>query len=264
MTQQNNEWALILGASSGFGEATARELASRGFNIAGVHLDRKEDLTRVDKIISDLQAEGVQVKYFNENAAREKTRKKVLSDIREDPEEKPQIQVFLHSLAFGTLKPYVADEGEEPIQQKQMTMTMDVMSHSLVFWVQDLLEAGLFEEGSRIFAMTSAGGHLAWPYYGAVSAAKASIEAHIRQLAVELGDKGITANAIQAGVTDTPSLRKIPDHESMLNHAKQINPANRLTRPEDVANAIALLTQEESQFITGNVIRCDGGEDISG
>jgi enoyl-[acyl-carrier-protein] reductase (NADH) len=62
----------------------------------------------------------------------------------------------------------------------------------------------------RRFAMTSAGGSKAIPNYGAVSAAKDIIEAHIRQLAVELAPAGITANAILAGVTDTPALRQIP------------------------------------------------------
>ena len=66
------------------------------------------------------------------------------------------------------------------------------------------------ETWGRIFGMTSLGGHMAMPYYGAISAAKASLEAHIRQLAMELGHMGITANAIMAGVTDTPALRKIP------------------------------------------------------
>jgi len=263
MKHSSNQWALILGASSGFGEATARKLASNGMNIAGVHFDRKEDLSRVDRLVEELRSEGVEVEFFNKNAAREKNRSSVIGDLKERPGGNPSVRVLMHSIAFGTLKPYVADE-EETLEQKQMEMTLDVMAHSLVYWVQDVLEAGLLREGSRIFAMTSAGGHVAWPYYGAVSTAKASIEAHIRQLAVELGDRGITANAIQAGVTDTPSLRKIPGHEDLIDHGKRVNPAGRLTRPEDVADAIALLSRDESRFITGNVIRCNGGEDIAG
>jgi len=83
------------------------------------------------------------------------------------------------------------------------------MGHSLVYWVQDCLKAALFDWGGRIFAMTSAGGTRAIPNYGPVSAAKAILEAHIRQLAVELAPAGITANAILAGVTDTPALRLV-------------------------------------------------------
>ena len=89
-------------------------------------------------------------------------------------------------------------------------MTVDVMAHSLLYWVRDVFEAGLFGRGSRLYAMTSEGAILAVPTYGAVSTAKAALEAHIRQLALELMPHGITVNGIRAGVTDTPALRRIP------------------------------------------------------
>src|SRR6185436_5677632 len=104
----------------------------------------------------------------------------------------------------------------EVIGKSHMDMTSDVMGHSLVYWTQDLLAAGLLGRGSRLFAMTSAGGHRIMPSYGAVSAAKAALESHVRQLAYELAPRGITANALCAGVTDTPALRKIPGNEEMI------------------------------------------------
>ena len=118
------------------------------------------------------------------------------------------------------------------------------------------------QKGSQIFAMTSSGGHRQWKTYGAVSAAKAGLESYCRQLAVELSEFGIAANAIQAGVTDTPALRKIPGNEKMIEKAMELNPGKRLTRPEDVAKFIALLGLSEESWLTGNTIRVDGGEDI--
>jgi NAD(P)-dependent dehydrogenase (short-subunit alcohol dehydrogenase family) len=102
-----------------------------------------------------------------------------------------------------------------------------------------------------------------WPSYGAVSAAKAAIESHMRQLALELAPKGISANSIQAGVTDTPALRMIPGSDAMLERARKANPSGCLTTPEVVANAIAVLSHRDLDFMTGNVIRIDGGEDIT-
>ena len=64
-------------------------------------------------------------------------------------------------------------------------MTLGVMAHSLVYWSQEIIGGGLMGEGGRIFAMTSSGGHRVWAAYGAVSAAKAALESHIRQLAGE-------------------------------------------------------------------------------
>jgi NAD(P)-dependent dehydrogenase (short-subunit alcohol dehydrogenase family) len=79
---------------------------------------------------------------------------------------------------------------------------------------------------------------------------------------MELGPHGITANAIMAGVTDTPALRKIPGAADMLKIARAKNPAGALTTPEDVAKAIVLLADENAYWVSGNVIGVDGGEDV--
>ena len=112
--------------------------------------------------------------------------------------------------------------------------------------------------------MTSAGAHRIWPGYGAVSAAKAALESHIRQLAVELAPHGISANALRAGVTDTPAARKIPGSDRMFSQALSANPGARLTTPEDVADFLAMLLSNDSSWMTGNVIGIDGGEDLVG
>jgi enoyl-[acyl-carrier-protein] reductase (NADH) len=112
--------------------------------------------------------------------------------------------------------------------------------------------------------MTSGGGTKAIPNYGAVSAAKAAIESHIRQLALELAPAGITANAILAGVTDTPALRMIPGHEQILEIAKNRNPHKRLTTTEDVARCIVALCHPATYWMTGNTLHVDGGENIVG
>jgi NAD(P)-dependent dehydrogenase (short-subunit alcohol dehydrogenase family) len=154
--------------------------------------------------------------------------------------------------------------GERAATRKQLEMTVDVMGSSLVYWAQDLVSAGLLGRGGRIWAMTSSGSHMVWPGYGPVSAAKAVLEATCRQLAVELGPRGITTNAILAGVTDTPALRKIPGAELLIEKALARNPSGRLTTPDDVANALVLLIQPGAAWINGNVLRVDGGEDIAG
>jgi NAD(P)-dependent dehydrogenase (short-subunit alcohol dehydrogenase family) len=130
--------------------------------------------------------------------------------------------------------------------------------------VQSLVEAKLLGEGGHVFAMTSAGGHRIWPSYGAVSAAKAALESHCRQLAVELVSKGIAVNAIRAGVTDTPALRKIPGNAQMIERCLAVHPAGRLTTPEDVAKVIVSLSRPETMWMTGNVLGVDGTEDLVG
>jgi len=64
-----SDWALVLGASSGFGAATARELARAGYNIAGVHMDRRETMPLAQQVIDDIRALNREALFFNANAA---------------------------------------------------------------------------------------------------------------------------------------------------------------------------------------------------
>ena len=259
----DQDWALILGASSGFGEATALELSAQGMNICGVHLDRRGTLPHVQEVTDAIQKNNRKPLFFNINAADEEKRSEVVASLKSQIGD-GLVRVFMHSLAFGTLKPFLGNTPEEQITPAQMNMTLDVMAHSLVYWVQDLLKEGLLRDGSRIFAMTSSGSLVMAPTYGAVSAAKCALESHVRQLTLELAGRGITINAIRAGVTDTPSLQKIPGHDVMIEAALKRNPAGRLTTPQDVAKAIAALSHSEIGWLTGNVINVDGGEMIVG
>jgi enoyl-[acyl-carrier protein] reductase III len=260
---KSTDWALVLGASSGFGGATAIELAKLGMNVFGVHLDRLATMPAVQGIIREIKHHGREAVFFNINAADAIKRNEILDEMQERFGSAPgTVRVLIHSLAFGTLKPFIAKKPDDAINQAQMEMTIDVMANSLVYWVQGLLYRNLMKRGGRIFAMTSSGGHTALPNYGAVSAAKSALESHVRQLAMELGSMGITANAMMAGVTDTPALRKIPGSVKMLEVARAKNPGGRLTVPEDVARAISLLCDENACWVSGNVIGVDGGEDI--
>jgi NAD(P)-dependent dehydrogenase (short-subunit alcohol dehydrogenase family) len=252
-----------LGSSSGFGEACALALAEAGVNLFGVHLDRKGTLAHVEEITAEIKRCGCKVHFFNLNAAAEETRQQVIASLKQNLEGKP-LKIVFHSLAFGTLRPLVAEDPQASMQSKQLDMTLDVMAHSLVYWVQDLVWNGLLKEGSKVFAMTSAGSHSVWPTYGAVSAAKAALESHVRQLALELATQGIAVNALQAGVTDTPALRRIPGHEKMMEWSTMRNPHGRLTRTQDIAETLLQLSALPSSWLTGNVIRVDGGEDIVG
>lgn len=264
---QLSGWALILGASSGFGEATALALAGAGMSIVGVHLDRRATLPNAERVAGEIRRQGREALFFNVNAADPERRSEVLDAVQkhlEARQELGRLRVMLHSLAFGTLKPFIADPIKEAVSKDQMDMTLDVMAHTLVYWAQDVVVRGLMGEGGRIFAMTSAGGTRVLPNYGPVSGAKAALESHVRQLAMELAPRGITVNAVRAGVTDTPALQKIPGADKIKTAALARNPGGRLTTPPDVARAIVAFSHSSTSWMTGNVIGVDGGEDVVG
>ncbi len=262
--QSKNVYALILGVSSGFGKAVALALAKQGYSIIGVHLDMGSNKQRADELAEEIRSHGVKARFFNVNAADDLKRKEIIQAIEEDfaNQEKPLLRVLLHSLAFGAIKPFFDNDFENMCTKRQIEMTMDVMANSLLYWTQDLFKANLLAKNSRIFALTSIGSQRAMVNYGAVSAAKAALEAYIRQIAVELAPYQITANAILAGLTDTPAAQKIPGFPKMLKNAKNHNPFNRNTVPEDVAQAISMLVDEKFYWINGQTLGVDGGENI--
>lgn len=259
-----NVYALILGVSSGFGKATALELAKNGYNIIGAHLDMGSNKLKVEEFRKEIEGLGVQAIFFNANAADDEVRKSIIEELKStlNDGQEHQIRILLHSLAFGALKPLFSKDPSIACSKKQIEMTMDVMANSLVYWVQDLFVNNLLANNSRIFALSSIGSTKAMNNYGAVSAAKCALESYIRQIAFELSEYHITANAILAGMTDTPASNKIPGFTQMLNHARENGLFGRNTLPEDVAKVILKLSDEEFYWITGQTIAVDGGESI--
>ena len=254
-------WSLILGSSAGMGRACALALARAGSNILGVHFDTATRQAAVDELIGELEALGVKVRFFNENAASDAVRERIVAEaVKLTGTE--GVRVVLHSLAFGSLVRYLpSPDGPEPvISRAQLTMTMDVMAHSLVYWVQDLFAADLLPAGSNVFAMTSAGPARYAAHYGAISASKSLLEAHVRQLALEAAPYGVAVNAVRAGMTLTESFLRVPESPVLSERGRLLNPHGRLTTPEDVAEALLVLARSRSSWLTGNVIGVDGGE----
>jgi len=272
MTDDRERWALILGASSGMGEATSLALAAAGYRSIGVHLDFRAGLAHVEDIKAGIKVLGSEALYINMNAADDEKRAAAIATIRARFDESraagrhPDLRVVMHSLAFGSLVPFLADDPKEAVDRKKMEMTQDVMANSLVYWVQGAWHAGFLETGSKIYAMTSEGTSRVVPSYGVVSGAKADLESHVRQLAMEFARKGggVAVNSIRAGVTDTPALRKIPENQRMIDVTLARNPHGRMTTTQDVADAIVTLSATDSDWISGNIISVDGGEFVTG
>src|SRR4029453_12908357 len=103
------EGGVVLGASSGFGAATARELGRRGMSVIGVPLDRKSTLPLADAVAHDVRAAGAEAHFWNVNAADPEKRAQICDRARELTGGKP-LRVLLHSLAFGTLRPFAPDD----------------------------------------------------------------------------------------------------------------------------------------------------------
>jgi len=259
--ENKNEWALILGGSSGLGLATAKKLAKHGMNICIVHRNSRAQQKNIDIAFDEIKKEGVDFMSYNTDAFHPEKRAALIENLQEKVKG-GKIKTLVHSVAKGNLKPMLS--GEKPtLQTDDFQLTIRAMGISLYDWTKELFEAKLFADDTRVISFTSEGNSKAWRNYAAVSAAKVTLEAITRSIALEFAPFGIRANCIQAGVTDTASLRMIPDSDLIKEHSLKRNPFSRLTLPEDVANSVYLLCKDEASWINGTVIPVDGGEHIS-
>lgn len=251
--------ALILGASSGMGWATARQFAQQGYDLVLVFRARKAEARQCEAHFEEWRSSGIRIWSYNQDALKTENREAILQEAQSNG---LLINVVVHSLAKGHLKSIIAENAQTTLTETDLSLTMQAMAMSYVSWAQRLFSKSLLAPHSALFALSSEGARRAWPYYGAVAAAKAALEAYNRQLALELAPYGHRANIVQPGITDTPALRMIPGYQTLISQARQRNPHKRLTTPEDVAQAIFTLSQPEAGWINGAVIPVDGGENI--
>jgi enoyl-[acyl-carrier protein] reductase III len=267
INQLSDFWAIVLGGSSGIGLATVEKLARHRMNIAVLYRETASSERVVKTKYSELANEyGIKILSFNLNALDKEDRRSFIMQFKKESNEKKCIRLLVHSIARGNLKPLIHENTVSEMESMTNLSTDDIantvyaMSTSLLDWTRELLSEDLFSNDTRIVGLTSEGAHKYWDSYAAVSIAKASLENLAKYMSVEFGKFGIKTNLIQAGVTETPSLKRIPGSEELIALSKVRNPSGRMTTPQDVANVIYLLCTEEAFWINGAIIHVDGGE----
>jgi enoyl-[acyl-carrier protein] reductase III len=259
--QNNNQlfagqWAIILGGSSGFGFAAVQKLALHGMNIAILYRETAAAERTLKQTLADIaKANNVTIETYNSNALDNTARLAFIEQFSAG--KKNSVKLLLHSIARGNLKPLT---GDDALSMADIQLTTYAMGTSLLDWTRDLLAADAFNSDARIIGLTSEGEDKYWEGYAAVSIAKASLQSLTKYMAVELAKYGLKTNLIQAGITATPSLKRIPGSETLLKTTATRNPFGRMTEPTDVANVIYLLCTDEAAWINGTVIHVDGGE----
>lgn len=258
--QFKDYWAVILGGSSGFGFAAVEKLVMHGMNIAVLYREtaqtEKALLPKLDELAN---ANKAKILPFNINALDEESRTKFVEHFSTSINQKNCVRLLLHSIARGNLKPLFT-ENENVLSADDIALTTYAMSNSMLDWTRLLLKEKLFCNDARIIGLTSQGAHTYWQSYAAVSIAKSSLESLAKYMAVELAKYGLKTNLIQAGITETPSLKRIPGSDELIKYAQTMNPSGRSTQPQDVANVIYLLCTDEAAWINGALIHVDGGE----
>ncbi len=100
-----NQWAVILGGSSGFGLATAHKLARHGMSVMAVHRDRRGSMKRIEPQFDAIRAYGQPFVSMNLDALSDSGRQRVIDELREKMGDEGRVRLLMHSIAFGNLKP---------------------------------------------------------------------------------------------------------------------------------------------------------------
>lgn len=237
---------LITGASRGIGAAAARYMAERGWSVA-VHYNRSEE--KAQELVRALRASGGRAEAIGGDVS--------------DPEQAAAL-VAQAEEKLGRLDALVCSAGIALPQQLLTDTTAEqwrqVMGVDLdgVFYVIKAAIPGMVRQKSGSIVTISSmwgvtGGSCEAPY----SAAKAGIIGLTQALAKELGPSGIRVNCVAPGVIATEMNGHLTRED--LTALEDETPLGRIGKPEEVAKAIQFLAGEESSFITGQVLRVDGG-----
>lgn len=254
MTALTNKVAIVTGASSGIGHATARMFAREGARVV-VTARRQAEL---DRLVAEIMDGGGQAVA-------------VAGDVRDEAVAKLAVETAVQQ--FGGLDIAFNNAGAVgetgPVQDVSVAGWRDVLDTNLTsaflgakYQVPAMIARG---GGSLVFTGSFVGYSVGMPGMTAYAASKAGLIGLTQVLAAELGARGIRANAILPGATDTPaSITNAPGATSeVLAFVEGLHALKRMARPDEIARSVLHLASDASSFITGTVLLVDGGVSIT-
>jgi NAD(P)-dependent dehydrogenase (short-subunit alcohol dehydrogenase family) len=245
--------ALVTGSSRGIGRGIALKLAREGAVVAVHYYRNHQAASDTLAQIRELGSDGVIVQADVAKAA-EVTR--MLAEVK---------------TTFGSLDIFVSNARGEiaTFYEPALSIGLDKLDHAMdsqakAFLVGSREAAAMMNNGGRIIAITYApgGAYGSWQPWVAMGAAKSAMESIARYLAVALASRGITVNTISPGWIDDSVLNTLPAEVVQMvrdHHQGGWTPMRRLGTPADIGNAVALLCSSDAEWITGQLIRVDGG-----
>lgn len=167
------------------------------------------------------------------------------------------LDLLVHSVAFAAAEDLEGRFTDTP--RDRFWLAVDISAYSLVACARAAEPLMASRGGGSIVTMTYLGGVRAVPHYNVMGVAKATLDASVRYLAWDLGEQGITVNAISAGPVRTLAARSIAGFTTMEEMFAQRAPLHRQIEAGDVGGAAAYLLSEDARNVTGTMLYVDAG-----
>jgi enoyl-[acyl-carrier protein] reductase III len=252
MIDLSDKVALITGSSRGIGRACALRLAQAGADVVVNYVTSASDAQRVVEEIQQLGRTAVAVK----------------ADVSEQDDVQEMMEFVERT--FGRLDILVSNAATGGFRwlmtanAKHFEAAMNTNVRALMYLVQSSYK--LLEKSpgrAKVVALSSHGSHMALPMYGLIGASKAALESMVRHLTLEIGDRGINLNVVNAGLVETDSTRRIPNSQEIFSQRRhKAMTGDRMLTPEDVADAVLYLCSPLSDMVQGTTLTVDAGAAI--
>jgi NAD(P)-dependent dehydrogenase (short-subunit alcohol dehydrogenase family) len=243
---------LITGGTKGIGLAIAKRFAQPGVD---VFLNYAHDDAAAERASAELSALPARVHLIKRSCQTPEDARAILDEVSRHTK---QLDQLVHC-AVRALPARVLE-----VDPHAFTEAVQLNGLALLYLVQAALP--LFVRGSSVVFLSSRGGRVPLPHYAAVGVGKALAESLVRYLAVELAPRGVRINGVAPSVVATDALKQVfgANAERMVAEAAAQNPSGRSIRDDDYTSLIAFLASPEAEFIQGQIIAVNGGQNLMG
>lgn len=239
----NGKTALVTGASRGIGRAIALRLAEDGANVAVIYAGSAD---KAEAVVNEITALGVNAKAYRcnvaDSAAVNETVKAVTNDLG-----KIDILVNNAGITRDGLMLRMKDEDFDAVLDTNLKGAFNMIRACYSGFIR--------KKSGRIINISSVSGIMGNAGQANYSASKAGVIGLTKSVACELASRGITCNAVAPGFIQTDMTENLGDNNPLLNSI----PLGRMGKPEDIAAAVAFLASDSAAYITGEVLKVDGG-----
>jgi len=242
----DGEVAIVTGASGGIGRAIAEELASSGAKVV-VNYFRSEEAAQ--EVVTAIGSTGGEALALGADVSQFDSAQSMINDVLD---AYGQIDILVNNA--GTTR----DKLLLMMKEDDWDVVLDTNLKSLFNCCKAVVRPMIRrKKGGRIINISSISGLVGQGGQTNYAASKAGIIGFTKSLAKELGSRAITVNAVAPGFVPTALTEDLPDE--LMDKMLELTPLGRMGKSEEVAHLVAFLASEKASYITGEVIRVDGG-----